>query len=60
MYTYIQKWGIELTKMSLFTNSIIERVQVTEGRKYFPGGPHVGQSWLRYSFCNALIKCVLK
>jgi hypothetical protein len=29
---------------------------MTERRKYFPRGPHVGQSWIRHAFCNALIK----
>jgi hypothetical protein len=28
-------------------NCIVETIQVTEGRRYFPRGPHVGQHWHR-------------
>jgi len=29
-------------------NRITETIQVNEGRKYFPRGPHFGQPWCTY------------
>jgi len=45
VYTFIEKWSIELKITPFFPNCIIEIIQVTERSKYFPRGPHVLQLW---------------
>jgi len=41
--TYMKEGGLNELEQ---TNRVTGTVGVTEGRRYFPCGPHVGQPWV--------------